>query len=262
MISYCIAAYRPPYVRMLVSDLVWKTSVPFEVLVWVNVDDPGLDDFLEEAGRRYPVRVVGRTGANVGMRAYEELFRAAAHELIAQIDDDVVCVSPGIAERAQRLFARFPRVRQIVADVWQDQYTTGARPPMSGYRCVDRREGLYDGPIDGWFAVYHRSILPLLLSQPFAEYCALGAAVRRSLASRGLSGLLCTRMKVFHTIGPEYASLFGMLEAEIGKYRRLGRQEIVDWYSGAKATLPPIEVLADRFALAVGEIDRHDGGEG
>jgi hypothetical protein len=259
VISYCIAAYRPSYVRMLVSDLVWKTSAPYEILVWVNVDDPGLDDFLEEAGRRYPVRVVGRTPGNIGMRAYGELFRAAGHELIAQVDDDVVCVSPGIAERARRLFSQHPRVCQLVADVWQDQHTTGARPPMSAYGCVDRQEGLYAGPIDGWFAVYHRSILPLLLSQPFGEYFPLGAAVKRSLAARGLSGLLCTRMKVFHTIGPEYASLFGMLDAEIDKYRRLGRREIVEWYSGARATLPPVEVLAERFAAAVGEIDGHDG---
>jgi len=43
MISYCIAVYRPTYARLLLADLVKKTSVPFEILVWLNVADPALD---------------------------------------------------------------------------------------------------------------------------------------------------------------------------------------------------------------------------
>ena len=35
MISYCIAVYRPVYARLLIADLVRKTSpgVPFEILL-------------------------------------------------------------------------------------------------------------------------------------------------------------------------------------------------------------------------------------
>jgi hypothetical protein len=158
------------------------------------------------------------------------------------------------------LFAKFPRVRQLVADVWQDEFTTGARPPIQGYRCVDGREGLYDGPIDGWFSIYHRSILPLLLALPYSEYFPIGGMVRQRLQRQGLRGLLCTRMKVFHVIGPQYASFFGMLDAEVEKYRRLGRRDILDWYLTARATLPSAEVMAGHFAAAARSIDR-EGGE-
>ena len=49
----------------------------------------------------------------------------------------------------------------LTADVWQDEYTTGARPPMDQYLTFSEEFGLYDGPIDGWFAVYRKSSLAL-----------------------------------------------------------------------------------------------------
>ena len=190
MISYCVAVYRPTYARLLLADLVAKTSVPFEILVWLNVADPALDAEIAAAiGAGVPLRVVGRTPANIGMLAYGKLFREARYPLIAQIDDDVVCISRGIAQRADRLFRRFPTVRQLVSDVWQDEHTTGARPPIEQYSAFDAGEGLYMGPIDGWFAIYRRSILPLLLDVPMAPYFALGAAIRAQLARRGQHGV-------------------------------------------------------------------------
>ena len=231
MISYCIAVYRPTYARLLLADLVEKTTAPFEILVWLNVADASLDAEIAAAvARSVPLRVVGRTPENIGMRAYAALFRAARYPLITQIDDDVVCISRGIAERAHRLFQRFPAVRQIVADVWQDEHTTGARPPLDQYQVFDAGEGLLSGPIDGWFSIYHRSILPMLMSMPYAHYLALGAAVHARLIHRGQFGLLDLGMKVFHVIGPAYADAFGMLDFEIEKYRRLGRSDIVAWY--------------------------------
>jgi hypothetical protein len=48
MISYCIAAFRPGYSSLLIQDLVRKTTTPFEILVWLNVDDADFEQFLEE----------------------------------------------------------------------------------------------------------------------------------------------------------------------------------------------------------------------
>jgi len=254
VISYCIVAYRPTYTRLLLEDLVRKTSAPYELLVWVNADDASFDDYLRALGRNAPLTIVGRTPENVGMAAFSQLFAASRYQLITQFDDDVVCVSRGMAERAARLFDRFPRLRQIVADVWQDEFTTGARPPLAGYRSFDADEGLYEGPVDGWCSIYHRSILPLLASQPYATYFPLGGLVNRSLRQQRLQGLLCTRMKVFHVIGPEYASLFGMRELEMQKYQTLGRTNLVEWYAHPmpEATLP---VLQARWAGIVRSLD-------
>lgn len=256
MISYCVAVYRPTYARLLLADLVEKTSAPFEILIWLNVADAALDAEIAAAiARGVPLRVLGRTPENIGMRAYATLFGAARYPLITQIDDDVVCISRGIAERADRLFRRFPTVRQLVTDVWQDEHTTGARPPLDQYKVFDAAEGLYNGPIDGWFSIYHRGIQPLLASLPFAQYVALGAAARTRLGQRGQFGLLDCGMKVFHVIGPAYADSFGMLEFEIEKYRRLGRHDIVGWYEsyrGAPAAMGLLPTRIDAVCAALG----------
>jgi hypothetical protein len=256
VISYCIALYRPTYARLLIADLVAKTTAPFEILVWLNVADDALDaDIAAACTHGVPLRVLGRTPENIGMRAYLTLFRAARYPLIAQIDDDVVCISRGIAERADRLFRRFPAVRQLVADVWQDEHTTGARPPLDQYQVFDAAEGLHNGPIDGWFSIYHRDIQPLLASLPSAPYIALGAQVRARLQQRGQLGLLDLGSKVFHVIGPAYADGFGMLEFEIEKYRRLVRHDIVAWYEGYRAERIPAEVLAEHIKAIRSAID-------
>lgn len=245
MISYCIASYRPTYSTLLVQDLIRKTTAPFEILIWLNTDDERYEKFLEEQRTQgAPIRVVGKTRENIGMQAYPLLFAESQYDLIAQIDDDVVAVSRNIAEYAAEVFCKFPSVKQLVADVWQDDYTTGARPPMSSYRAV--QPDLYEGPIDGWFSVFHRSVLPLAQSRYGDIYFPLGALLRNRLRETGRLGLLCTKFKVFHVIGPQYVSYFGMLDFEIEKYRRLGRHEIVNWYESSRATLPPADELNSR----------------
>jgi hypothetical protein len=247
MISYCIASFRPRYSRFLIEDLIRKTTAPFEILIWLNVDDADYDAFLEtQRENGFPVRVIGKTPENIGMRAYLHLFENARYELIVQIDDDVIAVSRNIAEQAREILYKSPRVKQLVADVWQDEFTTGARPPLSVYQPYQPEYGLYDGPIDGWFSLFHRSALPLITRQPFSEYLPLAGMLKNRLRTRGEMGLLCTKFKVFHVIGPQYASYFGMLDFEIEKYRRLGRHDIVNWYENSKATLPTNEELEPR----------------
>jgi hypothetical protein len=62
VISYCIACYRPRFAAKLVEDLVRKTSVPFEILLWFNLADAEFEDFLERmvAGGA-AVQVIGKT---------------------------------------------------------------------------------------------------------------------------------------------------------------------------------------------------------
>ena len=254
MISYCIASFRPTYSRLLIADLVRKTSAPFEILVWLNVNSPDYEAFLHRLqAQSMPLRIIGKTPENIGMQAYRVMFQQARYELIVQIDDDVVAVSRSIAEQAHDIFHRFPHVKQLVGDVWQDEYTTGARPPMHAYRPYRADYGLFEGPIDGWFSVFHRSVLPLIPETKNARYFPLGGELRERLRAQGELGLLCTRFKVFHVIGPQYASYFGMLDFEIKKYRRLGRTDLVNWYE--TTALPNKEELELRVKKILAALD-------
>lgn len=244
MISYCIACFRPTYARLLIEELIAKTTARYEILVWLNLENEAFETFLlGKIQNHCPIKIVGKTPENIGMQAYRELFRRTQHELIAQIDDDVIMISKRIAENAMEVFTRHKNIKQLVTDVWQDEFTTGARPPMNAYRMVNAECGLYDGPIDGWFSVYHRSILPLISAIPRAPYFPIGLLTKQQLQRQGLKGLLCRKFKVFHVIGPQYASFFNMLDFEIDKYKKLGRREIVQWYERERHRLPESHIL-------------------
>jgi glycosyltransferase involved in cell wall biosynthesis len=246
-ISYCVACYRPSYARQLIDDLIAKTSARYEILLWINVVNADFEQFLaDRMASGAPIRVIGRSPENIGMAAYPHLFSASRGEMVAQIDDDVICVSPRIAETAKEIFDRFPEVGMLTADVWQDEYTTGARPPLDQYQLFDREFGLYDGPIDGWFAVYRKSSLAACSDIRPGRYFSLGCAVKGRLGAMGQRGLLCTRMKVFHVTDPAYVAHFGMLDAEVAKYRLIGRQDQVDVYTAARDKLPPAAELSRR----------------
>jgi Glycosyltransferase like family 2 len=247
MISYCIACYRPVYARLLIDDLIRKTSAPYEILAWINTVDAEFDRFLEERiASGVPVRIIGQSRENIGMAAYPRLFQSSSFDLVVQIDDDVVCVGPGIAEAARAAFDRFPSVGMLASDVWQDEYTTGARPPLEHYRLFDEEFGLYDGPIDGWFAVYRKETIQACRDIHPGRYYGIGNAILRRLRSMGRYGLLSKRMKVFHVTGPYYASYFGMLDSEIAKYRSIGREDMVNWYQADRHRIPAWQKLHTR----------------
>lgn len=259
-ISYCICCLRPKYDRLLVEDLIRKTTDPYEILLWINTPDPSVEELARrKAAEGAPVRVVGSTPWNIGMAGFRELFRAARHEMIVQLDDDVVCVSPRIAETASEIFARRPEVRQLVADVVQDEWTNGARPPMDRYSPYAPSDGLHDGPIDGWFSVYRRAILHVLLEAPYEKYFYLGSWVRARLSQLGLRGLLCRRMKVFHATGPAYAAHFGALSDEVRKYREVGRQDMAQLYSGSRFSEEDIRRMGARYEEIKRELEAPPG---
>lgn len=263
MISYCIACYRPRYSELLIGELIRKTSTPFEILLWLNVDDASFNQFLGDLrASGAPIRILGSTPHNIGMDAYFRLFEASQFDMVTQIDDDVICISPGIAEKAATIFERFSDVGMLTADVWQDEFTTGARPPLEQYSPVDRKYGLYAGPIDGWFAVYRKRALQKCRRIPRGQYIFIGGHIHQLLPQIGMRGLLCTRMRVFHVIGPHYVSYFKMLDFEIQKYSRLGRTDIVRWYSEARSSLPAREELHARVEKIRENLAQNSGGDG
>jgi hypothetical protein len=78
MISYCVAVYRPIYARLLLAELVEKTSVPFEILVWLNVADTALD--AEIAAATMPPRKPAFAGLpRSGRRWRSSLSRSNEH---------------------------------------------------------------------------------------------------------------------------------------------------------------------------------------
>lgn len=248
MISYCICVYRPRLFYILLEDLMRKTTTPYEILVWLNTRAPELEGYIDRLSYRgIPIKVVGSNAKNIGMVGYKMLFHNAKYDLVAQVHDDVTCVSRRIAEIASETFKAQPKVKQIVADVIQDAFTTGGRPGDSAYAPFDAESGLVSGPIDGWFSIYHRSILRMLIDAPYEPYFYLGSYIQMQLKSQALEGVLSKKMKVFHIAGPAYASLLETREAEVRKYNGLGKKELAEVYASMNPDEATLAQMAESY---------------
>lgn len=248
MISYCICVYRPRLFYILLEDLIRKQTSPYEILVWINSRTPELEGYIDRLNYRgVPVKVVGSSVENIGMLGYKMLFKSAKYDMIVQVHDDVVCVSNKIGEIASGIFKAHPKVKQIVADVVQDAFTTGGRPADDAYTVFDEESGLKTGPIDGWFSIYHRSILGLLLDAPYEPYFYLGSYIQMQLRAKKMEGLLCNKIKVFHIAGPAYARLLETSETEARKYTQLKNTKMADLYLAMKPDESVLEQMTREY---------------
>ena len=56
-ISYCVACYRPTYAKLLINELISKTTTPYEILLWLNLADKSFEKLFKK--RRLPARKSG-----------------------------------------------------------------------------------------------------------------------------------------------------------------------------------------------------------
>lgn len=237
MISYCLCLSRFAQGSMALRELIEKTKVPYEILVWMNTSDHRLIDTIQTLQAELaPIRVVGSTPNDIGMQGYRILFEQAKYDMIAQVDEHVILLQKGIAEKAAAIFKKYKDVKMVVADVIQDKYTDGGRPPMDQYKVFDEANGLYDGPVDGWFAIYDKALFPALYDVNYDRSFFLGSWARGKAISMKYRGLLCNQMKVFHAYGPAYAELFGTRAEEATRIRYFGNHPLADLYMSAVLT--------------------------
>lgn len=248
-VSYLLPAYRGFYASRLFGEIARKTTVPYEFLVWLNLDNKGLEAYIQGLiSSGYPIRIVGSTPENIGMRAFKPLIEQARGEYLVQLEDDVLFISRRAMEVADDILRRRPEIGMLSAELWQDEFSNGGHPGPDHYKVVSEADQLYEGPIDGGFSVYPRSSVPILLQADFRPYFGLGAETHCRLNGLGKKAYKTRRMRMFHIAGPTYHSLFaGMIEFEIEKYKRVGHQGMVEVFETQRMTLPPRTILDQRF---------------
>jgi hypothetical protein len=262
-ISYCAVVIRTKFVRMLIEDLARKTTVPYEILLWLNVEDRPFEVYVTDQARAgVPVRIVGKTPENIGMSGLGPCFSQAKGRIITQIDDDVIRISPGIAETAEFIFNRRKDVRHLSAAMWESErfyiYKAYGDGWNNIYKPVDPSLELYEGPIDGWFSMYHRDIRPLLLDlgtggDPYARAApgkppsmiSVGYRVAQRLrGSKNQRPAICKMMKVFHVKGAVLLSYYDMLGVQAWKFRQLkvDPKQVVVWDTAHERVPPKSEI--------------------
>lgn len=262
MISYCIVVIRPKFVRMLIDDLIRKTTAPYEIIVWLNIDDPAFEAYLKEKMKvGVPIRIIGKDPSNIGMAAFGPCFQHAKGTIITQLDDDVIRISPNMVETATFIFDRRKDVRHLSAAMWENDYYRIYGDWNKVYKPVDLSLDLYDGPIDGWFSMYHRDIRDLLLGVDNgyqSRMISIGYSVAQQLrATPGRRPAICRSLKVFHVKGPPMLNYYDMLDTHIWKLRQLkAPQKDIDHFVGSKKWVPAKREMETHVQQAYREIDR------
>lgn len=248
-ISYMLPCYRAYYTSRLLGEVAKKTTDSYELLLWLNVEDAGLESYIKTLqGIGYPIRIVGKTPENIGMSAFKPLIEAATGDYLAQLEDDVLFISKGASTVAAEILSRRNDIGMLSAEVWQDEISNGGHPRPEHYTCMDVKDQLFEGPIDGGLSVYPRKFVPQLLQSGFRTYFGLGCGMHVRLASIGIKAYKCRRMRIFHIIGASYHSLFpGMVQFEMQKYKMVGYHKMVENYKTELANLPPRSDLELRF---------------
>src|SRR4029078_5724242 len=101
LISYCLAVSKPKTAMVLIQDLIEKTTVPYEILLWANTGEKAFMQFVDNTIKTgVPLRMIGKSPYSIGMVAYKILFQEAKFDMIVQVDETVLLVSRKIAEKA------------------------------------------------------------------------------------------------------------------------------------------------------------------
>ncbi len=267
MISYCVVLIRPKFVRMLVADLVRKTKMPYEILLWMNVEDRPFEVYVTQQARAgVPIRLVGKTPENIGMAALKSCFEQAKGNIITQIDDDVIRMSAGTPEAAQFIFEKRPGIRHLSAMMWEDKYCFFRPPWIEKCKSIDPEMDLYEGPIDGWFSMYHRDLREMLLSFPYDKRALSTGWIMSSRLrdgagpfppGRGPKSALCNAMKVFHVKAPAYLNYYDLFETQLWKFKELGqKKEEIEKYRQLRGRLPTKKVVEPYIQKVYEELEK------
>lgn len=260
--SYCVPVFRPVYARRLLGELVRKTSVPYEIRLWLNCDDALFEEEVQDLARQgVPVHIDGKTPENIGMQAFKAMFSRAEGRMLVQLDDDVVAITPGAAEIALDVLEKRD-AGLLGAHVWQDDWGNGGRPALKHYILVDPAARLFKGPIDGGFTFYRREVAARIHRLRNARYFGLGVELVGEAGLMGLESYLTDRILMFHVNTPAYHAHFGMLDFEIKKYRNINRNDMAELLERAKDTLPPAEEIGRRVAAILRAFEVTPGGAG
>jgi len=257
--TYLLLVLRPYYASKLLAEIIRKTTVPYEVVVWMNCENPDFEKHLAHlTAQGAPIRLVGKTPENIGMAAFRPMIAESAGDMLVQLDDDVIMISRRAVEIAREALAARKDLGMVVASVWQDEYTSGAHGRPCDYVLKDESLCLYEGNIDGGLTFYPRESLGALMKCSFAKYGGLGAETLYHLGLEGKVGYLSRRIKMFHLHGPVYHWYFNHLEEEIQKYRAVGLNATADVYE-RHSGYPQRQKLAEKLKEIEAHFDSFDG---
>jgi len=174
---------------------------------------------------------------NIGLKAYKKLFSESKGDHIIEVDDDILEFPDGIDSIFVKYFSACKKYGYLALDVVQNEHTTGAKPRLDLYK-IKNINGfiIEEGPTGGWCTGFRRKDYSKIkfIFNSFNHYNfkhGEDGFLSKLFRLLGKKSGIISGVKCFHATGPYYSKQYGLLERDIEKYRKSGRQDLVGIYS-------------------------------
>jgi GT2 family glycosyltransferase len=223
-VSICLITWnRLRMLREGLESLLANThGDDYEVIVWNNGSDDGTKEYLDGIAEAHPqVRVINHP-ENVGLNAVALAVARARGYYIVELDDDVVRFPDDWLSKMLGAFKKVPQIGYLVANVVQNESTTGEKDIPDAYQVVDYDGVVMEhGPAWGWCSMTSLEVLKRIGNFPRRRgrlnFTEDEDYVRRCLRA-GYTPAILQEVVVFHASGAAMNDQYGYLESCLKKY--------------------------------------------
>jgi GT2 family glycosyltransferase len=225
LISICILTYnRLDFLKKCINSLL-KTlkEINFELLIFDNHSDDGTEEFLQNLqnqfnneGRTDILRII-QSKKNIGTAGKGKIVESAKGDFIVGIDDDVIEFPERWVQNMVYAYKNISFMGYLVADVVQDDKTSGAKQLDKYYNSEYFDNGkikLLIGPAGGWCFMVSRKVYNEVGKFYFPRnriFFAEDANYGNRALNKGLKVGILDGLKVYHATGNYYNKNYPVL---------------------------------------------------
>jgi len=150
---------RSAFLKMALNTIIKNTTSPFEIIILSNACTDDTDKIIDETKKKFPVVSIIhiKKKFNCGTNGSALAFLKSKYNYIIDCDDDILAIQNGWDRNIINAFENFKNLGFLALDVVKDRYTDGAKPDISNYSVIKKRNTtIQEEPAGGWFAITER----------------------------------------------------------------------------------------------------------
>jgi GT2 family glycosyltransferase len=230
---YTIAYRRTPFLRLSMAAVL-SQAYDSDYVIWDNASSEETKDSINKMAEAIPnphVKIHYVASKNIGLNAASMVvskFRTSSTKYIMSLDEDILMLPLNFQDELQTYVDA--GVGYVALDVFQDETTNGAKPPIHHYKHTDLTttrgvKTLLEGPTGGWASMVSTEVFDSVGGYPVREEIFFGLdgifseEVRKKGKMTGIAKGLCC----YHATGNNWNNSLGfsdVLNQKLQSYNR------------------------------------------
>lgn len=204
---------------------IYKTDYDkYKVIVYDNASTDGTKEMLRGIKDEQIQIIYGEK--NIGQNAYYFMHEYCEGNVVT-VDDDVLEIPRDWLRLFYLAIVGIPNLGYLSADVVQDDYTNGAKPPDENYTqqqygILNVQEGMWTG---GWCSVIPEAVYKQCgpyVYKPHLTWVPTDGFYCSKVRKHGYKVGILNNIKVYHASGPKCNEMYGSLWEEKMDYAKQG----------------------------------------